>query len=269
MTGCPDGGDPLGALVLGRDGNFYGTTNGGGGIGPYGTVFKITADGKLTTLHSFGGPIDGSNPYGALVQSIDGNFYGTTSRGGPNANGTVFKITPNGVLTTLYSFCAQGQCADGATPFAGLVQASDGNFYGTSYGGGNHSCLGGCGTVFRISPVGTLTTLYSFNSDSGSGPYGGLMQAIDGYIYGTTGSGPSNFSGTVFRFTLGGKFATVHRFNQTDGAGPMAGLIQGSDGSLYGTTALGGAGNGVGSVFMIASGGKLTTLHSFRWHRRF
>ena len=100
-----------------------------------GTVFKITPSGTLTTLHSFDGT-DGANPYAGLVQATDGNFYGTTSSGGANGDGTVFKITPSGTLTTLYSFCSQSGCTDGANPDAGLVQATNGNFYGTTLDGG-------------------------------------------------------------------------------------------------------------------------------------
>src|SRR5271166_193046 len=136
----------------------------------------------FTTLHSFNGT-DGSSPYAGLVQATDGNLYGTTGGGGANSYGTVFKITPSGTLTTLYSFCQQTGCADGTFPVAALVQATNGNFYGTAdtYG------VGDLGTVFEITPGGALTTLYSFNGPNGANPYmESLIQATDGNLYGTT-----------------------------------------------------------------------------------
>jgi uncharacterized repeat protein (TIGR03803 family) len=153
----------------------------------------------LTTLHSFeGSPSDGSEPLAGLVQATDGDFYGTTWQGGANGDGVVFKITSSGV-TTLYSFCSKGGCTDGSEPVAGLAQATDGNFYGTTVGGGAN----GLGTVFKITPSGTLTTLYNFCSKGGcfdgSNPDGGLVLATDGNFYGTTSFGGTNSDGTAFR----------------------------------------------------------------------
>lgn len=198
QSSCADGGGPRSALVQATGGNFYGTTAGGGtncvGSGGCGTVFEITSTGTLSTLYSFcaqGGTncTDGDGPSAGLVRATDGNFYGTTEFGGANCLGysggcgTVFKITPTGTLTTLYSFCAGGgYCNDGAVPIAGLVQATSGNFYGTTASGGAN----GDGTVFKITPTGTLTTLYSFCAQGGSqctdggGPVAGLVQATDG-----------------------------------------------------------------------------------------
>src|SRR5271166_1836218 len=139
-----DGLQPYGGLVLATNGDSYGTTEFGGpncgGAGGDGTVFKITSSGVLTPMHDFSGT-DGSNPYATLIQAADGDLYGTTVYGGVNSvcnsgNGTVFKMTPNGALTTLYRFCSQNGCTDGAQPYAGLVQAANGNFYGTTYQGG-------------------------------------------------------------------------------------------------------------------------------------
>ena len=244
----------------------------------------------LTTLHSFGGsstdcqsqPGCGSYPRAGLVQASDGNFYGTTEGSGGNNNcvsgcGTVFKITPSATLTTLYRFCSQANCADGESPRAGLVQASDGNFYGTtSGGGGGVYCAFGCGTVFRITPSGTLTTLHSFNGSDGVGPSAALVQATDGNVYGTTlfgGSGGCDSGcGTVFKITPSGALTTLHSFAgyPTEGANPFAGLVQASDGNFYGTTYNGGANSscsppyyGCGTVFKITPSGTLTTLHSF------
>ena len=263
-TGCADGNGPIGALTHGTDANLYGTTC-CGGTSRYGVVFKITTGGALTTLYSFcskTGCSDGSVPQGALLEGNNGNLYGTTSVGGANGSGTVFKVSPAGTLTTLYTFCSQTGCPDGANPYTGLVQATDGNFYGTT-------CLGGAkngGTVFKITPGGTLTTLYSFCSQTGctdgSYPYSGLIQATDGSFYGTTEYNGASGHGTVFKITAAGKLTTLHSFNGTDGANPDVRVMQGSDGNFYGTTRVGGA-NNAGTVFEITPGGTLTTLYSF------
>ncbi len=192
-TGCTDGYNPYGSVVQGADGNFYGTTSGGGAFS-CGTVFKITPAGKLTTIHNFDLYTDGCEPGGALTQA-GGVFYGTTVVGGaptascPSTCGTIFKMTAAGKLTTLYTFCSLAGCADGSNPSYGLVLATDGNFYGTS-GGGAGSCypVGYCGTVFKITPAGLLTTLHTFVSVEGGNP-SPLIQATDGNFYGTTGFG--------------------------------------------------------------------------------
>jgi uncharacterized protein (TIGR03437 family) len=200
-----DGTNPFTGLIQATDGNFYATTAGGGasdGVFGQGTIFKINPAGVLTTLYSFGTTsTDGSAPHAGLLQATDGNFYGTTAEGGAGGQGTVFKITPTGTLTTLYNFCAQTDCTDGSLSQAALVQASDGNFYGTTENGG----ASGLGTVFKITPTGTLTTLYSFGSTSTDGghPLAALVQGSDGSLYGTTSgrSGAEN-DGTIFRLQL-------------------------------------------------------------------
>ncbi len=262
-----NGAYPASALVLGSDGNFYGTTA-SGGFRNSGTVFKMTPNGSLTTLYSFciqASCADGSNPYARLVQGTDGNFYGTTQNGGAHVKGTVFKITPSGSLTTLYSFCGQGACADGANPHAGLVQAGDGNFYGTTISGPQNT-----GTVFRITPDGTLTNLHSFcsqpNCANGNSPYAALLLASDGVLYGTTSAQGSTLGGTVFKITLAGDFTNLYTFcapmNCTDGANSSAELVEGTDGNFYGTTRQGGI-YGPGTIFSITPSGTLTTLYSF------
>jgi uncharacterized repeat protein (TIGR03803 family) len=263
-----DGAEPLVGLVQGNDGNLYGTAS-IGGANHQGAFFKMTPTGTLTTLYSFCSVLengfcqDGQYPL-ALVQSSQ-NFYGTTENGGANGEGTVFAITPNGTLTTLYSFCSLSGCADGQVPLAGLVEATDGNFYGTTeFGGAN-----GAGTVFKISPTGTVTVLYSFCSQAGcadgSRPYAALTQATDGNLYGTTFYGGTKGDGTVFKITPGGALTTLHSFCSesgcTDGSNPEAALVQGTDGNLYGTTE--GGAHTLGSVFEITPTGALATLHSF------
>jgi uncharacterized repeat protein (TIGR03803 family) len=271
---------PYAGLFQAANGNLYGTTS-AEGTSSAGTVFKIGLSGTLTTLLSFDGT-DGSVPYAGLVPATDGNFYGTTFYGGANNAGTVFKITPSGTLTTLYSFCPQGNCTDGADPYGGLVQGTDGDFYGTTYVGGSGYCLvsapaEGCGTIFKITASGALTTLYRFcqqyGCPDGGLPFAGLVQATDGNLYGTTlwgGVGLSG-SGTVFKITPTGTLTTLYSFPGINGY-PFAGLVQATDGNLYGTTLYGGGSAactvngsvfGCGTVFKITPSGTLTTLHSF------
>jgi uncharacterized repeat protein (TIGR03803 family) len=264
QSGCADGYAPSAGLAQATNGSLYGTTI-AGGTNKWGTVFKITPSGTLTTLYSFcaqSGCTDGYDPEGALVQATNGDFYGTTNYGGANGGGTVFKITPSGILTTLYGFCAQSGCTDGANPAAGLVQATNGNLYGTTGSGGAN----GDGTVFKISPSGTLTRLYSFCSQSGctdgKGPLA-LVQATNGDLYGTTVIGGADLglngigAGTIFKITPSGGLTTLYSLCSqsgcTDGQQPDAGLIQGTNGTLYGTTYGGGA-NGEGTVFSLSVG---------------
>ena len=266
-----NGTDPNGSLVQGFDGNLYGTTYEGGAYS-FGTIFTMATNATLTTLYGFCVQFDctdGNGPLAGLLQATDGNLYGTTNHGGTaHGGGTVFRITPEGTLTTLYNFCSQSNCADGVEPDAGLVQATSGNFYGTTLAGGAYfGCfVGSCGTVFQITPDGTLTTLHSFDITDGANPQAGLIQASNGDFYGTTLYGGANGEGTVFRITPSGTLKTLYAFcaqtNCTDGSVPQAGLIQGANGILYGTTSSGGA-YGYGTIFKITTSGALTTLHSF------
>jgi uncharacterized repeat protein (TIGR03803 family) len=272
-----DGANPGAGVAQGSDGYFYGTSAGGGKNGD-GTVFKISANGTLTTLHSFSFN-DGANPVAPLVQGSDGYFYGTTLSGGnivpvgirgaEPGYGTVFKISTNGALTTLYAFGtvtnAYGEPLDGANPEAGLVQGSDGYFYGTTYEGGSQNG----GTVFKISATGKLTTIHSFIiTNDGFGSAAALVQGSDGYFYGTNPEGPAiSFKagvgdGTVFKISSNGALTNLYSFTGgTDGLIPAAGLVQGSDGYFYGTTS--GDGYVAGTVFRISTNGSLTTLYSF------
>jgi len=272
---CSTGARPLAGLTLATDGNFYGTTSMKGGSGHNdGDVFRITSTGVLARVPFDG--TDGMSPSAPVVQGVDGNLYGTTQIGGTGYGGVVFKARPPGVLTVLYNFCSQPNCADGREPKSGLVQASDGNFYGTTYGGGDGaycSPQGTCGTVFKITLGGVLTTIYSFCSQSncadGAFPTGPLVQGTDGNFYGTTSGGGMYGNGTVFRINPKGTLSALYSFcsqwpNCVDGLQPSAGVVQGTDGNLYGTTLGGGAGNGCcGTIFEMTLNGQLTTLHSF------
>lgn len=268
QAGCSDGAGPNGGLIQATNGNLYGTTS-VGGTNNFGTVFEITPAGKLTTLYRFCSLSecqDGANPQAGLLQAADGSLYGTTELGGAYGNGTVYKITTAGVLTTLASFDGTN---GNAPAFASLIQGTDGNFYGATLLGGLYTSCGdsrGCGTIFRITPRGELTSLYSFcakpNCGDGEAPFGALVQATNGNFYGTTAFGGTNGYGTVFEISTTGKLRTLHRFNDSDGENPEAGLIQGTDGNFYGTTP-GGANANAGTLFSITPAGILTTLYNF------
>ncbi len=269
QNGCPDGADPQAGLIQASNGDLYGTT---AGIGSnYGTVFRITPSGAFTNLYTFctlDACADGQGPSAGLVQATNGELYGTTAVGGAYGQGTVFKITTGGALTRLYSFCSQAGCLDGANPNSGLVQASNGELYGTTAGGGEYSQ----GTVFKITPGGTLTTLYTFcsqpNCTDGKNP-NPLIQATNGELYGTTNEGGTYQAGTVFKITPGGVLSTIYSFCAqeqlfvcVDGGYPLAGLVEASNGNLYGTTAAGGAYDG-GMIFEITPSGTFSRIYSF------
>lgn len=296
---------PSGGLVLGSDGNFYGTAAGGGAEG-YGTFFKITPAGAFTLLASFRfetgiypssklvevgngtfygtttgqtGPISGSSVYrvtsaglitrlatfnstngydalGGLTPAADssGALYGTTALGGTNNLGTVYKVTPNGGLTVVFSFSGK----NGAHPRGGLIMGSDGYFYGTTSGKGNGISTG---TVFKMTLSGALTTLAVSGAGAGTSPAAALVEASDGSFYGTIYGGGDG-DGSVFKVTPEGNFTSLAAFNQVNGSNPRAALVEGSDGNLYGTTESGGA-SGHGSVFKLSPTGDITTIASF------
>jgi uncharacterized repeat protein (TIGR03803 family) len=245
---------PVAGLVEGTDGFFYGTTRGGGAAGG-GTVFRIDSAGALTTLHTFAYE-DGNDPEAGLVQATDGKFYGTTYGGGAHGFGTIFRIDSAGTLNTLYSFAGK-DFNDGSNPVARLVQATDGNFYGTTSTGGTG--FNDLGTVFRMTPAGAVTILHTFTGSDGVYPVAGLVQsAADGKLYGTTQVGGGG-SGTVFSIdTAGTTFTSLHSFAISDGAAPSAALVA-ANGKFYGTTKSGGSG-GFGTVFSIDSVGTFATI---------
>ncbi|MGA7379572.1 MAG: choice-of-anchor tandem repeat GloVer-containing protein, partial [Terriglobales bacterium] len=260
---CTDGSLPQAGLTLAKDGSFYGSTSEGGANGD-GAIFKITSGGVFAVVHSFDST-DGAAPFAPPIQASDGNFYGTTtSEGGPSNAGTVFKMTPDGVLTTLYGFKA----GDGSSPLGTLIQATNGDLYGTMQIGGG----GSSGTVFKVTLGGAFTTIHNFDFSDGSSP-SGLIEAVDGNLYGTTFSGGANSScgspgcGTVYKISLDGTLTTIYNFDSTHGASPISALVQATDKNLYGTTSAGGTstscGLGCGTVFEITPQGVLTTLVSF------
>jgi uncharacterized repeat protein (TIGR03803 family) len=275
---CADGDNPQ-WLMLGSDGNLYGTTSEGGdatcngGTG-CGTVFKLNASGAFTVLYAFS-LSSGARPSG-LIEGLDRNFYGVANSGGANDYGTVFELTPAGQLTVLYNFCAESKCADGSFPSSTLVQSADGTLYGATEAGGAR----GDGTIYTIAANGTFTTLHSFSGKDGSSPVT-LIQGADGDLYGITNDGgakgecPYSFGcGTIFRIASKGQLTTVYSFcsqsNCTDGTSPTA-LMQASDGNLYGATGLGptvscgGYNFGCGTLFEFTSAETLTVLHTFEF----
>jgi uncharacterized repeat protein (TIGR03803 family) len=231
-------------------------------IAVFGVLQSISALSQtFTTLVVFNGT-NGATPVDTpLVQGLDGNLYGTTLGGGVGGNdqGTVFRITPAGKLTTVYSFCSKTNCADGSQPYGGLVLGTDGNFYGTSSQGGAD---GISGTIFKITPSGTLTTLHSFNGADGAGSAAPMILARDGDFYGITENGGSNNSGTVFKISPQAAFTSLHSFVSGEGFDSTGPLMQASDGNFYSTTELGGA-NGYGSIFKITPAGAYSTFYSF------
>jgi uncharacterized repeat protein (TIGR03803 family) len=278
----PGDGELINSLVLGKDGNLYGTAAIGGqgdcwNCG-YGTVFRVAPDGTFTVLYQFSGS-DGSMPGtsegyfdsgGGFLQAADGSLYGVTHAGGAGfvdnepqwGEGTIFKMTADGLLTTLVYFDG----TNGGAPNS-LLQAKDGNFYGTT-GSGGPSGSGQAGTVFRMTPDGTLTTIGVFDGTNGSGPRS-LIQGQDGNFYGTTDHGGARGHGTVFKMTLEGPVSTLAAISDTNASGPYF-LMQASDGNFYGTVCYGGKNinrngyyNFAGMIFRVTPNGVLTNLVLF------
>ncbi len=283
-----DGAIPFG-LIQGTNGDLYGVTNKGGNGSDNGcniscgSIFRMTPAGKLTSIFGFSGT-NGNGPSG-MVQATNGVFYGTTGYGGTGnctsygssgGCGTIFKLSGT-TLTTLHDFCPTASCKTGAIPWGRLVQGTDGNFYGTTVAGGTGDCADpvgpGCGTVFKITPTGTLTVLHSFTGADGSFPYGGLIQASNGSFYGTTSQGGANGYGTIFKITSEGTLTSLHSFASTGGAYPYGGLVQAANGDFYGTTSEvlldGGAPNcdikgiGYGTFYRMNGSNTVTTLFKF------
>jgi uncharacterized repeat protein (TIGR03803 family) len=277
----PNGMFPVAGLVQGPDGNFYGVASGGGSSGTdfcqpgpeifgCGTIFKLTPSGHLSLLYSFCGgygcgsyPPDGADPRGRLVYS-GGYLYGTTQQGGEYNgvynSGTIFRISLSGAYKIMHTFTGGSGTGDGAGPAAGLTLASDGNFYGTTQFGGTS----GNGTVFKMTPAGTVSILYSFLPDDANGtePLGALIQASNGYFYGTCVSGGADGAGTVFRISKTGVIKKLYDFVGTAGSSPHAGVIQASNGNLYGTAG-GGAGDDIGGIYKLTLAGAATLEASF------
>jgi uncharacterized repeat protein (TIGR03803 family) len=263
FTSASDGSQPLAGLVQGSDSNFYGTTLSGGAHGA-GTVFQITPAAVFTNLYSFTGGTDGGSPEAGLIQGSDGFFYGTTSGGGSGDNGTIFKISSAGTLTTLYRFSGG---SDGSEPQAQLVQVNATNFLGTTF-----SSSSGNGVLFRLNIGVTLTNVTSLHGFSGgvdgANPAANLILANDGFYYGTTSAGGSGDNGTIFRTSATGGFTNLYVFTGlADGGESDASLVQGSDNNFYGTCSAGGTadnGNVFKFVLSSASSNTLTQIKAIQ-----
>ncbi len=258
---CPDGEEPYG-LIQGANGNFFGVTYRGGG------VFEITSTGKLTVVHTFVGT-DGSGTFSPPLQANNGNLYGIAPGGGSGNGGTLYEITPTGQFTVLYNFCSLSNCLDGDLPQASLIQATDGNLYGTTSEGGTNNA----GTIFKVTLTGQLNKLYDFCSVrnakfqcvDGYSPFAPLVQGGDGNFYGTTSLGGQKGLGNLFEFTPQGALTSLYSFcvrgSCPDGIEPGF-LMQATNGTFYGNTPTGGnisacsdsSGPGCGTIFSLNVG---------------
>lgn len=219
------------------------------------TAKRAAAEVTFTSLYFFGAdPTAGGQPSGNLIRGADGNFYGTT-------NSAIFRATPAGEFTFLYRFPIDS-FLDLVYPNSPLVQTADGSLYGTTSGGGNIQAGGlGGGTIFRLAPDGTFTTLRAFSGPDGLNPYVGLILGADGNFYGTTTAGGANGKGTLFRITPDGTFAVLHSAGGGADVSGYGTIVPAADGSLYG--AGGGVTNDMGIVYRLAPDGTFTILHAF------
>ena len=245
---------PQSDLTLGTDGNLYGSTAAGfnANNGNAGTIFRISTSGAFKVLHYFNTNIDGEEPLAPPIQGSDGNFYGTTGYGKGGVFGSVYKMTPTGTLTPLI--------ANLGGHAAGIMQATDGNLYGTVRAVNSKS-----GAIFRITPGGKYTVLHNFAGypNDGYDPAGTIIQASDGNLYGTTSSGGTNNSGTIYKMTLAGAYKVIFNFPPiADGRNPFAGLTQGTDGYLYGATCHGGT-TDHGVLFRVTYAGTFSLRYNF------
>jgi uncharacterized repeat protein (TIGR03803 family) len=262
-----DGKDPVAHLIQATDGAFYGTTP-YGGANNTGSIFKITSTGALTTLYSFsatsnvltGANSDGAYPLAGLVQTSDGTLYGTTSHGGAYGDGTVFKVTTAGALTTLHTFQSSSVNPGPAWPEGGLAVGKDGALYGITYSGGSSND----GAVFKITTGGALTVLHQFTNSDGSGPRYDLTLAPDGNFYGVVTGGGSKGAGGIFKVSPSGALTLVYSFgsHSQDGYYVQGGLALASNGNLYGTTTAGGQ-NNAGTIYQVTTGGSVSFFYSF------
>jgi uncharacterized repeat protein (TIGR03803 family) len=254
---------PVGPMAQGRDGDYYGVTQGPS----VGVIYRVSATGTFTLLHALAGDGSEGQSCNGLVLGIDGNFYGTCEHGGNNSasTGTFFQVTPTGTLTVLHFFDGTfSGTVDGCYPLGVPVQASDGNFYGTTFECG----VNDAGIIYKITPAGVFSVIhaFAFGSADGNQPEGALIQGGDGNLWGTLSFGGANNGGAVFKSSLKGTESLVFSFAScpatTIGCNPFAGLVQGTDGNYYGTAELGGA-NNEGVAFKVTPTGIYTLLHSF------
>ena len=276
FPGSGSAGEPLSLIIQASDGNFYRTAS--GAYPSVGVVFRITPSGQFTVVYNF--PLDNATqtapngvvPYGQLLEARDGYLWGTTRDGGVGKQncagvygcGTVFRVSKDGTsFQSVYAFCTQPTCPDGASPQGGLTQTANGTIYGNTYGTT-------FSTIFQVVSLNSVQTLSKFNSTTGCWIRTGLTQASDGLLYGVASACGQSGGGTVFQATPAGVVNVLHNFGIATpaGSGPSGQLIQGISGKLYGTTLSGGTsggcgGNGCGTVFEIDTTGGFQTLYNF------
>jgi uncharacterized repeat protein (TIGR03803 family) len=255
FTGGADGGWPAGDLITDKSGNLYGTTSVGGPNGA-GTVFKLAPNGTESVIYHFTGATDGDLPMSSLLMDKQGNLYGVTEIGGANGLGNVFKVTPDGVETTLYNFGASA--SDGANPICQLIWGQHQELLGTTVNGGaNHY-----GVVFKVTLDGKASILHAFTGDDGRFPHGGLVMDKAGNVYGDTFNAGAGSSGTIYRIDTKSAFSVLYTLSSATGFFPYAALTLDKAGNLYGTATAGGAHN-YGTVFELTKSGALNVLYSF------
>lgn len=254
FTNGVDGAYPFTPMVLGDDGNLYGTTEGDGQTS-FGTIFSIGLDGTFNPLYSFTGGSDGGSPEGTLVEGPDDLLYGTAYDGGSERQGVIFTVDFSGDYNVVHNF----DYFNGAGPYGGLALAGDGSFYGTTtWGGANNQ-----GMIYRFAPDLTFSNLFSFDGTNGINPSDDLVQGLDGGLYGSTSGGGTNGYGTVFSITTNGAFQSLFAFAETNGASPHGALIAGNDGNVYGAATYGGTNGQDGVIYEVTPGGAFNIVAYF------
>jgi len=237
FSGGADGGYPTSGVIRDSAGNLYGTA-GAGGTANAGVVFKVTAAGQETVLHSFTGGFDGRSPSGGVIRDAAGNLYGTTEYGGTGNAGTVYKLDAAAQETVLYTFSGG---VDGFFPQGGVIRDTAGNLYGTTALGGTINS----GVVYKVDTTGQETVLYKFTGADGYGPYAGVVRDSAGNLYGTTFNGGAMNLGVVYQLDTAGQETVLYSFTGgSDGGQPGVGVIRDSAGNLYGTAPIGGTKGG-------------------------
>jgi serine protease len=255
FTNGDDGEYPFAPLVLGSDGNFYGTTSGDNGATSYGTIFNISPAGVFNPLYMFTGQDNGGTPNGTLVEGPDDLFYGTAYYGGTEGQGVIFTVDSAGDYNPIHNF----DFNNGAGPYGGLLLASDGNFYGTTaFGGTNNN-----GVIYSLTPGGTFSNMFSFNNNNGANPSDNLVQGLDGKLYGRAYYGGAYGDGTVYSITTNGMFELLFSFDGTNGANPYPALLAGNDGNVYGMTQYGGTNYQDGIIYEVTPGGAFDIVARF------
>jgi uncharacterized repeat protein (TIGR03803 family) len=260
FEGSPDGANPFAGLVRDSAGNLYGTTYTGASSG-YGTVFKVDSSGTETILYSFTGGNDGGSPVGGVIRDSEGNLYGTTSLGGYDGYGVVYKLDTSNNESVLYSF--DGGNEDGCYPYGGLVRDKAGNLYGVTPECGSSNL----GIVYKVSKGGKETVLHNFaggNDDGADALYTALLRDTKGNLYGVTAEGGSQNSGVLYELSTKNKLTLLHTFvgGTSDGCSAHGTPVMDKQGNIYGTASRCGSSSD-GILWKVSAKHKETVLHNF------